>query len=96
MQKSFSSGASGASSLSASDTASGLVLSTAALCSAGEYWPDRLAGDLQHQPVPDDLTDLRDGRAIGLGVQAMPALRVAHVQVDHRGPALEALGGSPG
>ena len=39
---------------------------------------------------------LRDRRAIGLGVEAMLALRVAHMQVDHRGPALEAFRGGAG
>ena len=62
----------------------------------GRIAAERLAGDLQHQPVPDRLADAGDRGAIGLRVEAMAPFRVAHMQVDHRGAALEAFGRRPG
>src|SRR5271165_4179513 len=57
---------------------------------------ERLAGDLHDKPIADCLADPRDRRAIGVGVEDMPALRVTHVQVDHRGASFEAFCGSAG
>ena len=62
----------------------------------GRIAAEQFAGDLQHQPVPDRLADAGDRGAIGLRVEAMAPFRVAHMQVDHRGAALEAFGGRAG
>ena len=77
--KSFSSAVSGASSRSASDTASGLVLKHGRPLLGRRTAAERFAGDLQHQPVADRPADARDRGAIGVRVEAMRALpRRAH------------------
>ena len=44
----------------------------------------RLAGDLQHQRIADRHVNHAQGFAVACGVQAVAALRVADVQVQHR------------
>ena len=74
----------------------GIGLQHHRLLFVGGIAPEQLAGDLHDEPIADRLADPRDRRAIGVGVEDMPALRVAHMQVDHRRAAIEAFSGGAG